>query len=326
MSSFQIPPPNNHQQFERLIADLLNEHYESISFKCFGKNGHQQKGIDVLSVEKQLIVQCKFKDLTRSAVKLKQEIFSDIEGTLDQLIHKPVKFDYTTLIIASTVSEHPDYDEYGEEVRKEKGCSFQVLFWGWETIQDKLSNSPRTLAHHYPHYQFKPQVAEDINLNRLGMKKRIQDDFSDWLNYNPGIRKRRSRMIIHDIKDNDYPHHKNEDGPWFWFGAEIWRLSTKGLGFATGGRNIYVNSANQWTDERPTAEDEALYTTLPVTTISVIDFNDIVDYDLRGDEHYLCPHFYVRFNEFDTPFTQIYYQKSQEAKGFALFFDETTKL
>lgn len=326
MSGFQIPPPNNHQQFEHLLADLLNEHYRTITFKCFGKNGHQQKGIDVLSIERQLIVQCKFKDLTRSAVKLKQEIFADIEDTLARLVTNQVTFTYNTLIIASTVSEHPDFDEYCEEVKKEKGITFQILFWGWETIQNKLSGSPKTLAVHYPHYQFKAPIIEDANLYRITMKKRIQEDFGDWINYTPENRKRRSRMIIHDIKDTDYPLHKNEDGPWFWYAAEIARLSTKGLGFFMDGRNIYVNSKNQWTDVKPTGEDADLYTVLPVSTISVVDFIDIIDYDLRGDEHYLCPHFYLRFNEFDTPFSEVYYQKTPNAKGFSLFYDNSTKL
>jgi hypothetical protein len=71
MPEFQIPSPDNHQQFEHLLADLQNKHYHTITFKCFGKKGHKQKGIDVLSTEQQLFVQCKFKDLTRSAVKLK---------------------------------------------------------------------------------------------------------------------------------------------------------------------------------------------------------------------------------------------------------------
>src|SRR5690348_12689092 len=114
MPEFQIPPSSNPKELEHLLCDVLNEVYNTSSFKCFGKNGHKQKGIDILSVEKDVIAQCKHKDLTRKHILLKKELFSDIDETVDLLVNYKPKINFKLLYIATTFSEHPDFDEYCE--------------------------------------------------------------------------------------------------------------------------------------------------------------------------------------------------------------------
>lgn len=326
MQNFQLPPIDNDKQFEHLMADLLNEHYHTLSFKLFGKTGHQQKGIDIYSAQKQMVVQCKHKDLSRNAVIIKKEMLESIEETLLELKNNPTTIPFATLLIATTASEHPDYDEYAAALRDTLNLPFDILFWGWETVQQRLSHLPATLAKYYPQFQLSDLQAEDKLLSRLNMKKRLEKDFADWLNYAPENRRRRSRMILHSSTDTDYPEHPNGlDGPWFWFAAEIARLSTKGLGFINDITQLYVNERNQWTDKQPA--DLAGFIAVRAAKINVEALDDIVDYDLNGDEYYNCPHFYVRFNELNTPFSEVYYQKLDgEAKGVPLFLDSSTKL
>jgi hypothetical protein len=323
MNSYQLPPTDNPKQFEQLLCDMLNEHYQTVSFKTFGKNGHAQKGIDLISTAKKLIVQCKHKDFSRGAIMIKKELLSDIEGTLTLLNENPTNIEFDTLIIATTGSEHPDYDEYTEELRQTFKLPFQILFWGWETIQNKLSGMTKTLAGHYPQYPAKQSALEDITVSRVEMKKKIERDFRDWLNFEAKNRKFSSRVIIHSSTDKHYPKHQYEDGPWFWFRAEISRMSTNGLGFVTGIREIYVDQQFGWTDK---PQDSPLFTNLKVAEISVVDLNDIVAYDNHGDEHYNSPHFYIRFNENNTAFCEVCYQNLGSTLDFPLFFDETTKL
>ena len=325
MSTFQLPPIDNPRQFEQLMADLLNEHYHTVSFKCFGKNGHNQKGIDVFSAQKQMIVQCKHKDVSRNPITIKKELLADMEATVLALINRPTPIVFSELLVATTASEHTDYDEYAAALLEEYQLPFTIIFWGWETVQQRISHLPHTLAKYYPQFKVADLKVEDKLLARLAMKKNIQRDFADWLNYAPENRTRRSRMIIHSAADTHYPEHPNEDGPWFWFGAEIARMSTKGLGFIRDGVELYVNENFQWTDKRP--GDLSGFTLVRAYKIGVIDLNDIVDYDLRGDEYYICPHFYVRFNEQNSPFSEYYYQKSATEPGLIpLFMDESTRL
>lgn len=325
MSNYQIPPIDNPKQFEQLMADLLNEHYHTLTFKCFGKNGHKQKGIDVFSEQKQMIVQCKHKDLSRSRLMIKKDLMADIDATLLAIKDTPTPFSFHTLLIATTASEHTDYDQYAAELRSAYGLNFDILFWGWETIQQRLSHLPLTMAKYYPKFRIADLPFEEKLVLRLTRKKNIERDFGDWLNYGPENRKRRSRMIIHSTSDTHYPEHPNENGPWFWFRAEIAHLSTKGLGFINEIVLLYVNDNYHWTTKRP--ENLTGFTVIKAAKISVIALEDIVDYDLKGDEYYNCPHFYVRFNEQNSPFCEVYYQKVEgEAWGVPLFMDSSSEL
>ncbi|MGN7885415.1 hypothetical protein [Dyadobacter sp. 22481] len=305
MASYQFPPLDNSKQFEQLVCDLLNEHYQTISFKCFGKNGHNQKGIDIFSTQHQIVAQCKLKDLSRNAVVIKRDLLNDIEATLRKLKEESTPIAFAQLIIATTASEHPDYDEYLAALRNSYNLSFDVLLWGWENIQQRLSHLPITLAKYYPQFKINQQAESEL-VSRITMKKRIEKDFADWLNFDPENRRFRSRMIIHSSTDRHYPEHKNENGPWTWFSAEIAHLSNNGLSFINEITDLYVNESNLWTSKCPS--DLSGFRTVRAAKISIVAFEDIIDYDLVGDEHYRCPHFYLRFNDQNSPFSEFYYQ------------------
>jgi hypothetical protein len=145
MPEFQIPPPLNSKDFANLLCDMFNEIHNTTSFKCYGKNGHKQKGIDIISVEKDIVVQCKLKDLTRKAILVKKELFNDIEETINFIITENPKVNFSTLYIATTFSEHPDFDEYCDTIKEDRKLRFDIIFWGWETIQRKLISLPKTL-------------------------------------------------------------------------------------------------------------------------------------------------------------------------------------
>ncbi|OJW16880.1 hypothetical protein [Mucilaginibacter sp. 44-25] len=325
MADLQFPPLNNPKQFELLTCDLFNGMLDTVTFKTFGKNGHRQKGIDVFSAAKTVAVQCKWKDLSRSAILIKKELFADIDDTVSKLLKNPLSVPFVDLFILTSASEHPDFDEYCNELKREKGCYFNITFWGWETIQRKLGGYPSILKTYYPDYSPKQSDSEQLVKTRLSMKKRLESDFADWLNYAVENRKRRSRMIIHSIDDTHYPVHvKNAHDEYQWYAAEINRLSKNGLGFFRQLTDIYVTNGGWWTEKKP--ENVVEFKTIRVARVDVVAFEDIVDYDLRGDEHYLCPHFYLRFRHNGQPFIETYYQNMEKEKGGFLFFDDTSKI
>ncbi|MCF0055347.1 hypothetical protein [Dyadobacter sp. CY356] len=271
-----------------------------------------------------MIVQCKHKDLRRNMVLIKKDLLSDIDETLSVLKDRSTPITYNQLIIATTASEHPDYDEYIAALKDSHGLSYDIIFWGWETIQQRLSHLPGTLSKYYPQFKI-GQHQESHLLSKITMKKRLERDFADWLNYAPENRRFRSRMIIHSSADTHYPEHPNPKGPWFWFRAEIARLNTKGLGFINELADIYVNARGEWTSNRP--DDLSGFKAVRVAKISVVAFEDILDYDLNGDEFYNCPHFYLRFNEHHTPFSDFYYQKlDEDVTSVPLYYDSTSRL
>jgi len=306
MPEFQIPPPLNSKDFANLLSDIFNEIHDTTSFKCYGKNGHKQKGIDILSVEKDIVIQCKLKDLTRKSILVKRELFNDIEETVNFILKDPPQINFKVLYIATTFSEHPDFDEYCETLKVEKKLGFEVIIWGWETIQRTLISLPKTYSIHYSNFIVKHQTKEDKVIIKLEMKRKVERDFADWLNYSFENRKRNSKMIIHSIDDTKYPEHElNKDGKYQWFGAEIRNRSHKGLEFTTAIEEIYVDKDFSWTDKLPNNHSD--FIKVKVARVSIIAYEDIVDYDLRGDEHYMKPHFFCKFKHNGSPFIEEYY-------------------
>jgi hypothetical protein len=325
VTSYQLPPIDNPKQFEQMLVDLLNEHYNTITFKCFGKNGQSQKGVDVFSSSQKTVVQCKHKDLTRKSVIIKKELLTDIENTLLEMQHKQTVIKFSELIIATTASEHTDYDEYIAELKSTYELSFNICFWGWETIQNHLCSLPITLAKYYPGFTSSKLTNEGKLISNLNVKKKLERDFAPWLNYSDENRKYNSRMIVRSFADTHYPEHPNKTGPWFWFAVEIDRLMAKGLSFITGIRRLYINELNQWQLDEP--KDPSAFRSIKVAEISVVAFEDIIEYDLKGDEYYRCPHFFLRFNKEHTPFSEVFYRNLEEDNTQLPYnFDNTMKI
>jgi hypothetical protein len=72
MGTHQLTAISNSDTFEDSICDLYNYLESTNTFKRFGKNGHNQKGIDIFSSEKDCAIQCKKKDLSRKDLLLKK--------------------------------------------------------------------------------------------------------------------------------------------------------------------------------------------------------------------------------------------------------------
>ncbi len=323
MAEFQLPPPANATDLENLVCDMFNEMNQTSSFKRFGKSGHRQKGIDILSTEKDIVVQCKVKDSTRKAILVKKELLEDIDKTVEIIVsHKPL-IKFHTLYIVTTFSEHPDFDEYCESLKDQRKLDFNIVFWGWETIQRELVKLPKTIRAHYSSLIIQQHTKEQEVVNRLDMKRRIERDFADWINYAPENRKKRSRMIIHSIDDTAYPEHVlNREGQYQWFAAEIKGRTHKGVEFYTSVREIYVDSNFNWSEMPPTGN--AAFTRVKAFHVSLIAFEDIVDYDLKGDGHYLCPHFFCKFRYGGTPYFERYYWQKDNIE-FPFIFEEATR-
>jgi hypothetical protein len=129
---------------------------------------------------------------------------------------------------------------------------------------------------------------------------------------------------MHSIDDIHYPEHvKNKEGRYQWFGVEIKSKSHKGLEFTTGIEYIYVDKEMNWTDKPPKNQENFLK--VKAEKVSVVAYEDIVEYDLRGDEHYFCPHFFCKFRHNGTPFIEEYYLILDNKDKLPYFFDETTK-
>ena len=113
MATHQLPQINNKDIFEELICDLFNAIDFTNTYKKFGRNGHQQKGIDIFSSEKDVVIQCKKKDLSRNEIQIRRELMNDIESDINSIVSKELQIKFSKLYFTSTYKDHPDIDEIG---------------------------------------------------------------------------------------------------------------------------------------------------------------------------------------------------------------------
>lgn len=326
MATHQLPQISNKERFEELVCDLFNAIDSTNTYKRFGRNGHKQKGIDIFSSEKDVVIQCKKKDLSRREIQIRKELMDDIEGDINKIITEGLKITFSKLFFTSTYKDHPDIDEFCESIKEEKKLDFDVIYWGWDTIEEKIIDKQELIEKYFKNFIIKHDSKEAAFLRNLNLKKRIEEDFGDWLNYFPEDRKRRSRMILRAFDGTQYPHSNEADehGEYSWFRAEIKSLYHQGMEFIFGIEGIKVYDDDTWDfGERKAGEN---YREVKVAKVGQINFSDIVDYDINGDEHYIYPHIFCKFKYKGLPFEKVYFYSIEEnAVGEYFEFDNKSK-
>ena len=163
---------------------------------------------------------------------------------------------------------------------------------------------------------------EDELQRNLNLKRRIEKDFSDWLNYFPENRKRNSKMLLRTFDGKQYPNSNNPDkfGEYSWFAAEIKSIYHSGIEFIYGIDELVIFDGNKW-DFSKNAKGEYLEK-ISAYRVGQINFSDIVDYDLKGDEYYNFPHFFCKFRHKGLPFEATYFECVDEKPPYYYEFKD----
>lgn len=306
MTKHQLPTLNIAETFEDFVCDFFNQIENTNTFKKFGKSGHKQKGIDIFSVEKDVAVQCKKKDLTRKEISIRHELLNEIENDVKLIIDQKLKIKISKLYILSTYKDHPDIDEFCEDLKEKLNVNFEIIYWGWQTIEHKTSSQKKLIEKYWSNFIVTVNNAEQTFKRNLDLRKKIKKDFADWVNYSFENRKRSSKMIIRNFEANQYPHSNEPDefGEYSWFGTEINGLYFDGMEFITGSTSLYSFPDNTWDFQNPENLEAEI---VMVFQIGQINFSEIVDYDIQGDEYYIRPIIFCKFPYKGTPFESRYY-------------------
>jgi hypothetical protein len=326
MSTHQLPILNEHNTFESAICDLFNLLERTNTFKKFGKNGHSQKGIDIFSTEKDIAIQCKKKDLSRRDVTLRKELLIDIENDVNNILNKKLKIKITRLYIVSTYKDHPDLDEYCDELKEKLNTNFEIIYWGWDTLENRIINERRLLEKYWISFIITENTVESELKKNMNLKRKIKEDFGEWLNYSFKNRKKRSRMLIRAFDGKQYPNSNepNELGEYSWFAEEIKSLYHNGVEFITSIEMIEVYEDNSWGFINE-GGDKKIIKTVKVAKVGQINFSDIVDYDIEGDEYYNYPHIFCKFRHNGLPFENFYYYNMEKTYEYFELKDRNQK-
>jgi hypothetical protein len=166
-----------------------------------------------------------------------------------------------------------------------------------------------------------PSRENELKRN-LALKRRIEKDFGDWLNYFPENRKRNSKMLLRAFDGKQYPDSNEPDkfGEYSWFAAEIKGIYHSGLEFIYGIEELAVFDDNKW-DFSNNVKGEYL-AKFKTYRVGQINFSDIIDYDLEGDEHYPFPHFFCKFQHKGLPFEATYFKCVDEKPPYYFEFKD----
>lgn len=148
MSKYQFLPLKDEKEFESLVNDLCVEKY-GIEFQVYGRKGQKQSGIDGLSFskdEKQIVYQCKNKDITRSDAKIKTELLGDIQTEVKSA---SAEFpNINTFIFANSFKQDTVLQDKATDLTKQYG--FTVIVWSWEEIEGLLEKHLNIAKQYYP--------------------------------------------------------------------------------------------------------------------------------------------------------------------------------
>ncbi len=310
MADHQFLPIKDEKKFEEFICDLFNEienteSYSNTDFQTFGVKGQNQKGIDIISYKNRTVIQCKLKDIRQEDEKIRKVLLKDIDTDLEKA--KSLEFDFEKIIFVSTFRDDAKTQEYVAKIKQEKNLSFNIYYWGWDTIKKHLQGKKDLLEKYYPDFIIEQTSEETTFLKKLSLKKKIEKDFKGWLSYFPKDWDRNGMVMIRSFNDKQYPHSQEPDeyGEYPYFKAEIRHLYANGMEFIYGSSTIRVFEDSSWTSNLE--EEDEKFQEIGVWKVGQINFSDIVGYDMDGDGIDNCPHIFCKFNYRGLPFENTYF-------------------
>ncbi|HYC37288.1 MAG TPA: hypothetical protein VEC19_12750 [Usitatibacter sp.] len=161
LSSYQIFPPKDWQQFERLCHALWSQVWLDPNTQMHGRSGQEQHGVDIYGRPKGASrlggVQCKGKDQNYRSKATESELRREVEKA------KTFRPPLGEFIFATSSPNDAELQAIARELTEQhrQAGLFDVYFYGWDDICLKLSRHPDVVREFYPEF-FSSQVIETI--------------------------------------------------------------------------------------------------------------------------------------------------------------------
>lgn len=140
-SPTQISKPANEQDFERKAVVLFREIVNDPNLKRYARRGQGQQGVDLIgkrdgNAKRPVGIQCKLKGPNKklSEAEIRREVRSALK-------FKPSLSEY---YIITTAPNDGSIEQLALRLQQEqagRGRQIQIEVWGWETLQDRISES-----------------------------------------------------------------------------------------------------------------------------------------------------------------------------------------
>lgn len=142
----QLYTPSDPYQFQNIICDLFNYLNQTNGFHIYGRNGQGQDGIDVVSWDHKIVVQCGLKDVNKANKKnvsdLKEKLKKDLESCLKENSEK-----ITSFYLASTFDDDKNIQDYANALSQQ--YKIDIQYWGWGRISSQIELFPNDFRRIY---------------------------------------------------------------------------------------------------------------------------------------------------------------------------------
>jgi hypothetical protein len=150
-SGFDLPPPTDWQQFERLCRDLWASIWEDPNTQMNGRGGQEQAGVDIYGQPGvgggYSAVQCKRKGNVLDNAEISERELR-VEVAKAKTFTPPLTGDF---ILAFTGNRDAKILAVARAIAAEHHAAglFNVVVYSWEDIQERLGEHPDVVAKHY---------------------------------------------------------------------------------------------------------------------------------------------------------------------------------
>ncbi|WP_334125389.1 hypothetical protein [Empedobacter brevis] len=171
---YELPKPKSSEIFENLICDLANNLYKTSSFSLYGRKGQNQKGIDIISNELSIFIQCKLRTLNlekrETKIKFLNEIIKDINNILSNGF-KPSK-----IIIATTIESDTTLQDYLNTTLLFNKIGCTIEFWSWTKISSEIFLFSNIVNKYYSYRNTLIEIARIEVLNKSIYRKSKENE------------------------------------------------------------------------------------------------------------------------------------------------------
>ncbi len=169
-----LPPWNDDVKFETFITSYFNDLENTLSYDRFGRLGQKQFGLDIYSIEKKTVIQCKLK-LIRGGndERIRKELIDELDKDFNSFLayNESNKLSYNKFIFASTFYSDT---HIATECSKRSSDAITIEYWGWEKIQSNLPE--KVFKTYYSEFLgFLEEFYQKDNLPYLNNTEYIQD-------------------------------------------------------------------------------------------------------------------------------------------------------
>lgn len=318
-------------RFEDLCLSVIYRLQHWIEINHFGRTGSDD-GIDIHAVD----------ELENGKIRtwdIQCKRYSSISKTqlcqiVDKILAKRTNIPSVLLVIVSCDVTKKSIEAF-KSYSLSKGIQNPII-WTASIIEAELYSRNHDLLFAYFGINLMKNRNERIETVRrkVQLKHKMENDFRAQVDLRAkreiGDTIRFNNFIIRSIDDTKYPDNDlNNLGISPWFKVEPHSFYHNGISVIIGVTYIGINEDKTWdTIENLEEERKQYYTTCRAFTVGRIPYDNIITYDIDGDEYYNFPHIYCDFANNGSPYEEIvyYWIAKEEEINLYNYFDNQKRI